>query len=417
MRLCRTDVQSADCALQSVPLMYRNCYDMKKYTFDITIIGAGPAGSMAAKRAAEKGASVLLIEKDKYAGIPVRCAEGVYRDEITRLVDIDDSWICSKIIFSELVSPDGNRVRAAEDASGFILDRKKFDQALAILSVESGADLRTETYASGMKKNVHGEWEVSACTRGEDIKIFTKVVIGADGVESRVGRWAGIDTSLKLREIESCCQFTLADLNIDDQTVQFYMSKEFAPGGYAWVFPKSGGLANVGLGILGTYVKDVNPEKSLKNFVKRYFPEGRVISQIAGGVPVLPGLKDMVADGVLLAGDAARQVDPLSGGGITNSMAAGIMAAEHAVRSIEQKDTSKKNLTAYQKEWDRKFGKKMRLSSKLKKVVDDLDEEVFNNLVGKMSLLPQQKRTPFAFFKTLLLNQPKLFLDVAKFIL
>ncbi|MCD6115574.1 NAD(P)/FAD-dependent oxidoreductase, partial [bacterium] len=217
--------------------------------------------------------------------------------------------------------------------------------------------------------------------------------------------------------IESCFQYTMTNIKIDPNIVRFFVGRELAPGGYAWVFPKGNGVANVGLGILGTYAKRVNPEKSLKKFIARYFPNGSVISQTAGGVPVLPGLKRMVSDGVILAGDAARQVNPLSGGGIVTGMLAGDLAASHAVRALAEGDISESNLKAYQKEWDKLKGRENRRFYKLKKTIDNIEDDVFNDLVSRMSELPLEKRTVFAFFKKVLFSHPGLIVDAAKLFL
>jgi len=390
---------------------------MIKYNFDIVVVGAGPAGSRAAQKAASSGLSVLLAEKDRDIGMPVRCAEGVYENELAELVEIDEHWISQKITGSELISPDGHRVQAADAEKGYILNRKVFDFDLAVMASEAGAEVWTETFVHRIKREKNGPFLLSASRKGEEIEILSKFVIGADGVESRVGRWAGIDTALELSGIESCFQYTMTNIKIDPNIVRFFVGRELAPGGYAWVFPKGNGVANVGLGILGTYAKRVNPEKSLKKFIARYFPNGSVISQTAGGVPVLPGLKRMVSDGVILAGDAARQVNPLSGGGIVTGMLAGDLAASHAVRALAEGDISESNLKAYQKEWDKLKGRENRRFYKLKKTIDNIEDDVFNDLVSRMSELPLEKRTVFAFFKKVLFSHPGLIVDAAKLFL
>jgi len=390
---------------------------MIKSICDIVVVGAGPAGSRAARSAALKGVSVLLVEKDRDIGLPVRCAEGVYKNELTKLVEIDDRWISQEVTGSGLVAPNGHSVQAADEETGYILNRKVFDFDLAVMASEAGAKVLTETFVHGMNREKDGTFRVFATRKGEEIEILSKIVIGADGIESRVGRWAGIDTSLELSGVESCYQYTMTNIKINPDIVQFYISREFAPGGYAWVFPKGRGMANVGLGILGTYAKRVNPEKSLIKFTERYFPNGSVVSQTAGGVPVLPGLKRMVADGVILAGDAARQVNPLSGGGIINGMLAGDLAAEHAVRALAEGDVSESNLKDYQKDWDKLKGRENRRLYKLQRAINSIDDDVFNDLVDKMSELPVEKRTVFAFFKKVLFNHPGLIVDVAKLFL
>lgn len=386
---------------------------MKKQ-YDIAVVGAGPAGSMAARTAAQSGADVLLMEKDLHPGMPVRCAEGVAEDALQNLVDIDEKWVLQRIRGAELIAPDGTRVMAKEEGGGYILDRRIFDRALADMAVAAGADLQAGTFASGMKRQKDGTWKISAEQPGGSAEVAARLVIGADGVESRVGRWAGIDTALRPEDIESCYQYVVEGIHIDPGLLQFYVTREFAPGGYAWVFPRSETSANIGLGVLGTYVKQVNPARSLRAFMDRYFPRGTVVSQRAGGVPVIPGLDRMTAAGVLLAGDAARQVDPISGGGITLGMYGGRMAAQHSIRALEQHDTSAENLAALRREWDKYTGRQHRVSLKLRNVIDNTADSVFNDLAVKMLKIPLHRRTYFSFFRTMLVSKPGLLLAVAR---
>ena len=103
---------------------------------------------------------------------------------------------------------------------------------------------------------------------GEPLQIEAPLIIGADGVESKVGRWAGIDTTLKLQDIESCAQFLVHDASIDDEYTEFFLGNSIAPSGYAWSFPKGEKLANIGLGIQGSRSKPGEAMRLLRQFMK-----------------------------------------------------------------------------------------------------------------------------------------------------
>jgi digeranylgeranylglycerophospholipid reductase len=90
------------------------------------------------------------------------------------------------------------------------------------------------------------------------------------------------------------------------------------------------------------------------------------VTFIAGGVPVAAGLPRLVADGLLLVGDAARQVDPLTGSGIGNAMTAGRLAAQVAVQAITEGDVSARRLAAYQEQWQADIGRKMARNYRIK---------------------------------------------------
>lgn len=148
-----------------------------------------------------------------------------------------------------------------------------------------------------------------------------------------------------------------------------------APGGYAWAFPKGEGKANVGLGVQADLAAD-----SALNYLDRFIEsqphlaqggvlslsKGSPVTLVVGGVPVGPPLSRLVASGLMLVGDAARQVDPLTGGGIANAMIAGRLAAEVAAQAIAAGDTSAEALALYEKRWMAGRGRKMARNYRLK---------------------------------------------------
>lgn len=168
----------------------------------MVVIGAGPAGSITAKTAAEKGLSVLLIEKRQEIGDPVRCAEGVSKVCLKKHIDLDDRWICADVKGSRIFAPDGTMIEMAEEVAGaevgYVLERKLFDRALAYESAKAGVEVFVKTRATGLIIEDGFVRGVRIMHRGEEREVRCKIVIGADGVESKVGRWAGIDTSAYL---------------------------------------------------------------------------------------------------------------------------------------------------------------------------------------------------------------------------
>lgn len=358
-----------------------------EYDYDLIVIGAGPGGSMAAKTAAEEGLDVLLIEKRQEIGAPVRCAEGVSREAIEEFFEIEKSWIAKEVVGAIIYAPDGSFVRMAARMAGnevgFVLERKIFDRALARMAAKAGADVLVKTSAISMRR-VEGGLVVELKRMGENFNLKTKLVIGADGIESRVGKWAGIDTTLKIGEIESCIQYLMTGIDFDADYTHFWLGKRYAPGGYVWLFPKSEEVANVGIGVLATKTKK-GPKAHLDKFVKERYPEAEIIEVVAGGVPVSGGLESAVADNVMLVGDAARHADPMTGGGIANAIKGGYFAGKVAKEAVKANNFSKEFLKRYDELWKNDFGETLRRNKIIQKKLLGMDDETLSRIIRSIS--------------------------------
>lgn len=383
--------------------------------YDCIVVGGGPGGAWAAKHAADRGASVLLLEKDRDIGIPVRCAEAVGVAGLEAVVEPQERWISTVIKGAVLVSPHGEEVLISSDqAQGYMLDRKIFDYDLVQMAAASGVHVLTKAYVHGVMKPNGAVEGVRVQHLGEDFDVRAKVVIGADGLESRVGRWAGLRTNIKMKEMESCLQMTLSNIKVDANTIYFYLGRQVAPGGYLWIFPKNDRVANVGIGISGQYARYRSAQRYLQAFIDKRFPHAAVLSTVVGGVPCAPTLKKIVANGLMLVGDAAHQVNPISGGGITTAMLAGRIAGRVAAEAIAEDDLSEKRLQRYAKDWHKAEGKNHERFFKIKQAVYKLTDEDFNRTAESILSIEPEKRTITNIFKAALIKHPALLFDVAR---
>src|SRR5512139_1692405 len=256
--------------------------------YDVVVVGAGPAGSIAARTIAQAGYAVLLVEKRQEIGAPVRCAEGVSRAGLEKFVSIDPKWICAQIHGYRFHAPDGASFTVEPDDVGYILERKIFDRDLANMAAHAGAHVLAKTAARNVLCHENGAIagvQLSAAPKG-DVSVQSKIVIGADGVESQVGRWAGLDTVPRLRDMCSAVQYLMAGLDIDEDVCDFYFGTQIAPGGYLWIFPKGQGMANVGIGIAGNRADKITAQAYLDRFIEANFPAGSILGVVAGGVPL-----------------------------------------------------------------------------------------------------------------------------------
>jgi len=212
---------------------------------DVAVVGGGPAGSWAARHAAAGGASVLLFEKDREIGLPARCAEGVSAASLNAQVQARPSWVAAEIRGARIVAPDGTVVDCCPGDTGYVLHRKVFDADLAAMAAEAGAEIVTKACVTGLLRENGAVSGVRVEHLGRAVEVRARGVIGADGVESRVGRWAGLDTRTPPDSIACCVQGTLGGLDPDPALAEFHFGSAVAPGGYAWVFPKGNRTANV----------------------------------------------------------------------------------------------------------------------------------------------------------------------------
>jgi digeranylgeranylglycerophospholipid reductase len=380
--------------------------------YDVIVVGAGPAGSTLARYTAKAGASVLMLEKDRDVGVPVRCGEAVSNRSLEKVVDIDPRWIAATIRHFRLISPSGHMVEPDLGGHGYVLERRIFDYDLARLASEAGAEVRTKCYVSGLIPAEQG-WEgVTYEWKGEMREAFGRIIVGADGVESRVGKWAGVDTTTHLRDMETCAQMTLTNVDLEDDVCEFYFGNDIAPMGYLWVFPKGRGTANVGVGISGMASKKKHAIRYLNEFVARRFPGASALTTIAGGVPCAVTVDTLVKENVLLVGDAAHQVNPMSGGGITSGMIGGMIAGEVIGEALERNDLS--HLQQYPKRWDKEIGGKHRTYHRMKSAVYKFGDDTLDDIAENVLKLKPEKRTIWRVFGVALRQQPALVWEMMK---
>ncbi len=323
-------------------------------TYDVAVVGAGPAGSTAARLAALGGARTLLVERKREVGTPVQCGEflpstAVMRRMLPGLSDPDEllggalEFARARTRTLRIFSPAGRRYDIPFD--GIVIDRDRYERSLADAAVAAGAELWKGTKATALRG------DTLETTRGP---VHARVVIGADGPKSRVARDLGLAP-------DPCMAFGVQYLaqgpEFDLEVVEMHFGP-VARGGYAWVIPKGKGLANVGLGVrLAT--KRAEVRRVLDDFVAMLERRtGRRLERIrftAGLIPVGGPRRRTVMGSVILAGDAAGHLMACNGGGIPTAMIAGRIAGEVAASHVREGLP----LSAYEKMWRRAIGREL----------------------------------------------------------
>ncbi|MGZ7160232.1 MAG: geranylgeranyl reductase family protein [Methanobacterium sp.] len=387
---------------------------------DVLVIGAGPSGSSAAKHAAMGGARVLMIEKKSEIGAPKRCAEGVSKDGLINLgIEPSSRWVTSEIEGVRLVSPGGIDVWLNQDTvklpeMGYVVERKVFDKHMAMDAARAGADIMLKTLAKGLERK-DGHVIVKAEKMGQEIEIKAKIVIGADGPESRVGRWGGLRTATKPKDMESGAQFEMVGLEMEDpNSLEFYFGS-VAPGGYAWVFPKGEDIANVGLAIIST-LTDKSAYEHLVDFVKTCptTKNATAVELNVGGDPVGGIIKKISTDNLLVVGDAAGMVNPLTGGGIISGMQGGLIAGEIAAAAIEDDDISAKRLSKYDERCRKEIGDSFKKYMKARDYLESLSDEELDSIAKAFNETEFERISTTELLKVLVKVSPKALLKLGK---
>ncbi len=319
--------------------------------YDLIVVGAGPAGSMAARKAAKFGLSVLVLEQKKVVGYPSHCAGGILTNILDNmnLISIVKPSICSQIQKVRTISPFGEAfTHEFGEKIGYIVDRPTFDQLLIKDAQRKGAELFTQARVIGLKKTDNHFNQVLIKQNDKISTLTTKLIIGADGVSSNIAQWTGLKVPHNYIGIGHGYNANNV-ANLSPDTIEIYFI-ETIPGGYAWIFPRGDESANIGVGgyNTGIYVKKIF------NWFKNYHPVASLmlknahLTSYTGGI--VPGSKlpnKSTFNFGMIVGDACNHVEPLSGEGIRLALHCGDLAGHIAALAVQHDDLSKVHIYHY----------------------------------------------------------------------
>jgi digeranylgeranylglycerophospholipid reductase len=350
-----------------------------KASYDVVVVGAGPAGSTAALYAAGKGASVLLLDKKREIGSPIQCA-GFIPDasEVQALLpnaelpdslkNYPDSCVLQHIKTQRIFPPN---CRVKEFAvTGAVLDRRRYDQFLAEQAAKAGAELMVKTRVTKVEDTTVA---ISGICGKQIIK--AKAIIGADGPNSLVAKSKGLSFKPREREISVALEYQVRNVDIDPDALEMYFGSSFVPGGYAWIFPEGEDRANVGIGIrIGMAEKGVSAKEYLNRFMRDHplasqkLKNGIVMNVIAGIIPVNGAPARTATEDSLIVGDAAGQIIATNGGGIPPAMIAGKVAGETAAEFA----AGRCRLEEYDRLWRAQIGNAIETSVQARQLMDGI---------------------------------------------
>jgi geranylgeranyl diphosphate/geranylgeranyl-bacteriochlorophyllide a reductase len=304
-------------------------------TFDVVVVGGGPSGATVANDLAARGHTVMLLDK---AGRIKPCG-GAIPPRLVRDFDIPESLLCAKITSARMISPTGAEVDMPI-GKGYVgmVDRDVFDEFLRNRAAENGAARRTGTFTSLERDGGGAPLVTYRGKDGRETTVRARVVVGADGAKSAVGRQA-IPGAGKTKFVFAYHEIVKAPAegsnSYDKSRCDVYYDGSMSPDFYSWVFPH-GSTMSIGNG-------SANKGFSLRNAVadlrqRTGTAELETIRHEGAPIPLKPLRKWDNGRDVILVGDAAGVVAPASGEGIYYAMACGRFASEAVEKTLAAAD-------------------------------------------------------------------------------
>jgi geranylgeranyl reductase family protein len=322
---------------------------MKPVLHDVIVVGAGPAGLIAAREASGQGSQVAIFEEHEVVGLPDHCA-GILSVTGLRTLGLSPSTdvIQNHVGGARIHSPAGETIEIQRGhREALIVDRRRFDAWLAERAVSRGAELTTGLRVREMTPNPSGEIEVRMA---DDTRRTSKVVIDAEGAGCLIARSAGFP-AVKRDVKRPAFQYELRGVDIEDDVVEMFYGRRLAPGFFAWMVPLGDGRARIGLA--ATDRAKIRLDAAMKHHpvISERVRKSRIERSIGGTVLVGLPLGKTYKRGMMIVGDAAGMTKPTTGGGVVVGGIAARIAGTVAAEAVSETDASASYLRRYQRLW------------------------------------------------------------------
>ena len=341
---------------------------------DIVVIGASPAGIMAAREAARMGAAVILVDSKQDMGHPPHPANTFFKFMMDRSGEpILDEYVVNRLLGMKIISPGGTVVDI--ETPGFFIDRSMFDTHYRDEMVNTGVDIRTGTEVLSVIR-AGGLFKIST----SDGVLISRLVIAADGIESKTAARMGLKTTQYPGDIAWAMEAEVRAPGIGKPDMFEYYIGNHSPGWKSTYSPAGGDLATLGV-YVRRHGRDVSDffDRWVERFakLKGYGKDDiEIIARYTGGDPIATVPHQLVADGFMVTGGAAGQ------SGIGYGMRAGQICGEVAAAAVAADDVSKKRLREYPKRWGREFASEYWMGRIGLEMVRKMTDKEIDNVVS-----------------------------------
>jgi geranylgeranyl reductase family protein len=371
---------------------------LEKRTFDVLIVGSGPAGAACAMALGRSGLSIAILDKAVFPRDKI-CGDALSVDVVNQLSLLPGDLSSRFDGLDSKVSSYGVRIFApnhqyidlpfihkGEEKCGYLCPRFDFDQ----LMVEELKQFdNVKTFEDCLVEKVE-KTETEGLVHTTQGTFSAKIIAGADGAQSVVARQLG--------SFKPDRQHFSAGLRIyyegitsfqESHFIELHFFRDVLPG-YLWIFPLANNRANVGIGMLSSVVskKKINLKTILKTLIENNphlnerFRNARPLEVAKGyGLPLGSRKRKISGERFLLLGDAASLIDPFTGEGIGNAIRSGRVAADHIMEAFRLDNFS----ASFNSGYDREIYKRMWPELKMSRALQNLCRypRLFNAIVRK----------------------------------
>jgi geranylgeranyl reductase family protein len=330
---------------------------------------------MAAKYAAKHGARTLLVEEHGQIGSPVSCTGLISRKALEECELPEGSYVNRRIKGAFVYAPDGRSILLdGHRTMAYVVERKIVDREMARRALAAGAAISINTHAERFKR-IPGGLALDLVGPEGLATVTTRVLIGADGVKSKIARAAGLG---KLPHVCSGIQVEADYEPRDPDYLEMFAGREYAPGYFAWAVPTAGDCCRVGL------IADENGHVYLDRLLTAHPVVSKkarsAVDLIVGGIPV-GTLRQTATDNVLVVGDAAGHVKPISYGGLYMGARCAKIAGEVAAKAALEDDPSARRLAEYDRRWRADVGRELSFGLRFRRLYGKMTDADLNEAV------------------------------------